>query len=187
MRIPIAFALMMLAPVLARAEVKWHAFDLSPEDKKTVTAGEFTLTVETEPGHGDGCREDYLILTVRSKGLELDRLPFESSYGMCRIAVAEGFLLLKYGVGRGTGAREEHVKILSLTESLAELADVQTSYRVPNDDPKKWYQDLVEYGVKVQASRDYVTIRFRAPALHPGLPAEKIVRLRKESRVRRLD
>jgi hypothetical protein len=119
-------------------------------------------------------REDYLVMTVRVPGQKASEYWFTSSYGFGEIAVQGDVLLLKYGVGRGTFARVEHVRALRL-QRLEELVDVQSSYYILTD-PHDAAPDLFEYRLKIQTERDYTTLSFSLPKPQRGISSEKIVR-----------
>ena len=172
-------ALMVLWPFLASADLKWHQFGVDEGQKQTVTIGAVSMTFETRPVKGEYFPDDNLTMTVLGAGRAQSQLWFTSSYGSGEVAIQDDILLLKYGFGRGTSARVEHVKALALTRSLEELFDVQTSYQVESLDPKQLSPDLVEYRIKVQTNGDYTTFTFWTPAPRKGMPSEKIVRLKK--------
>lgn len=171
---------LVLWPFLAGADVKWHEFAVSEGVKKTMTIGVASVTIETRPIEETAFGEDHLVIIVRRAGRAQMQQWFTSSYGMGAVAIHDDILLLKYGAGRGTSARVEHVKALTLTHSLEELFDVQTSYYVDGRDPKKVSPDSVEYRVKVHTSGDYTSITFWTPKSRRGIPSEKIVRLKND-------
>ena len=165
---------------MAMADVKWHEFDVSLRAKQTMTVSGVAVTIETRDVQDTAFKEDYLVLTVRNNGQKEVKQWFTSSYGLGAVAVEGGFLLLKHGVGRGTSARVEHVKVFRLGSALEELIDVQTSYYVDSGDPKRVSPDVVEYRVNSQTSGDYTTITFSIPKPYQGLPSEKIVKLKND-------
>src|SRR2546422_497691 len=129
MRVPILLALLVLAPALALAEVRWHKFGVA-SDKETIAVGRVTVTVETQKVQNSGFPDD-LIITVVAPGRKPSQLYFTSSYGFGSVAIYRNMLFLKYGIGRGTaGARVEHVKVLRLDHGLDEMVDVQCSYYI---------------------------------------------------------
>ena len=110
------------------------------------------------------------------KGREIERW-FDSSYGSGAVAVYGDLLLLKYGIGRGTCARDEHVKVYKFTrESLEEVCDVQTSYYV--NVPHRTSPDRVDYQVKAARSKGHTVLTFRTGQARHGVPWEKIVMVR---------
>ena len=179
MRIPLILALMILSPVLARADVKWHKFGVSGNDKDTIAVGRVSVTIETREVRDADFREDNLVMRVHAPGQKESQHWFTSSYGMGAIAVHGNVLLLKYGAGRGTYVRVEHIKALRLDHALEEVVDVQSSYYILAN-PHNAAPDLLEYRVKIHSDRDYTTLSFSLPARHKGIPSEKIVRLRND-------
>jgi hypothetical protein len=179
MRIPLFFALMIFCPMLALGDVRWHEFGRAPSDvypiKDTITIGHTILIVDTQTNTDSGFPGDDLILTVRSPGKAARQYYFTSTYGFGAVAIHGDILLLKYGVGRGTGARTDHVKALRLDEDLDELVDVQSSYLVLTD-PHNAMPDLFEYHLKIQTDGGYTTLSFWLPKPQKGIPSEKIVR-----------
>jgi hypothetical protein len=144
MRLSTFIALIVLSPVLVLADLRWHKFGVSGSDKDTMTIGRVSVTVQTREVQEAAFREDYLVMTVRVPGQKATEYWFTSSYGFGGVALHGDVLLLKYGVGRGTFARVEHVRALRLLHSLEELADVQSSYYVLTD-PHNTAPDLFEY------------------------------------------
>ena len=183
MRIPPFFAL-MFCPMLASAGVQWHEFGCSPSDvypiKDTITIGRTILVVDTQTNTDSGFPGDDLILTVRSPGQKARQYYFTSTYGFGAVAIHGDILLLKYGVGRGTGARTDHVKALRLDEHLDELVDVQSSYYVLTD-PHNAMPDLFEYRLAIQTEHGYTTLSFSLPKPQRGIPSEKIVRIKNDT------
>jgi hypothetical protein len=122
-------------------------------------------------------------MTVRVPGQKAREYWFTSSYGFGEIAIHGDpihgdLLLLKYGVGRGTCARVEHVRALRL-RSLEELVDVQSSYFVSTDIHTAT-PDLFEYSLKIQTDWDYTTLSFSLPKPQKGIPSEKIVKIKND-------
>ena len=183
MRISALLALMVLSPVLALADVQWHEFGSSPSDKypikDTITIGHMKLTIEAKTNTDSGFPGDDLILTVRIPGEKSRQYYFTSAYGYGAVAIHGDILLLKYGVGRGTFAREDHVKALRLDYYLHELVDVQSSSYVLTD-PHNAGPDLFEYRLKIQTAGGYTTLTFSLAKPQKGIPSEKIVRLKND-------
>jgi len=180
MRISISIALMVLLPMLALGDVRWHEFDVSGSDRKTITVGRMSVMVETRAVEGAAFKEDNLLITVSVPGQKKREYWFTSSYGMGAVAIHGDVLLLKYGVGRGTFARVEHVRALRLQHSLEELVDVQSSYYVLTD-PHNAAPDLFEYRLKIQTERNYTILSFSLRKPQRGIPSEKIVRLKHDT------
>jgi len=180
MRISVSIALMVLLPMLTLADPQWHKFGVSGSDKDNISIGRVSVTVQTREVHEAAFREDYLVMTVRVPGQKPSEHWFTSSYGFGEVAVHGDVLLLKYGVGRGTFARVEHVRALRFQDGLDELADVQSSYYILTD-PHNAAPDLFEYRVKVRAEAGYTTLSFSLPKRQRGIPSKKIVRLKNDS------
>jgi len=180
MRIFVLLALIVLSPLLASADVKWHAFGIGTVgDKETISVGRVTVTVELQKVQTSGF-PDGLLITVQIKGQKPSQCDFTSSYGSGSVAVQGNLLLLKYGVGTGTaGARVEHVKVLRLDHDLDELADVQCSYWIVTN-PHNASPDLFDYHLKILTDGSYTTLSFRLSKPQKGIPSEKIVRWRNE-------
>lgn len=179
MRFSTFFVLLFLAPVLALADVQWHKFGVSGGDKAAITMGRMSVTVERREVQEAVFREDYLVITVRVPGQKPSEYWFTSAYGYGEVAVQGDLLLLKYGVGRGTFVRVDHVKVLRLLGGLEELVVVQSSYYALTD-LKKEDPVLVEYRLKVQTGGGYTTLSFSLPKPQRGVPSEKIVRLKND-------
>ena len=180
MRLLISIALVILLPTLALADVRWHKFDVSGGDKNTITLGRVTVTVQTRKVQEAAFREEYLVMTVRAPGQKPSEYWFTSSYGYGEVAVHGDVLLLKYGIGRGTFARVEHVRALRFRDGLEELADVQSSYYILADRHNP-APDLFEYRLKIQTEAGYTTLSFSLSKRQRGIPSEKIVKLKNDS------
>ena len=184
MRIFILLALMVFSPLLVLADVQWHEFGRSPSDvypiKDTITIGQTVLIVDTQTNTDSNFPGDDLILTVRSPGKEVRQYYFTSTYGFGAFAIHGDILLLKYGVGRGTGARTDHVKALRMNRDLDELVDVQSSCLVLTN-PHNAMPDLFEYRLDVQTEHGYTTLSFSLPKRQRGIPSEKIVRIKNDA------
>ena len=118
-------------------------------------------------------------MTVHVPGQTSSEYWFESAYGFGEVAIHGDVLLLKYGIGRGTFVRVDHVRALRLHDGLEELVDVQSSYYVLTD-PKKSDPDLIRYRLKVQTKGGYTTLSFSLPKPQKGIPSEKIVRFKND-------
>jgi hypothetical protein len=168
------FAL-FLWPALAHAEIRWQKIFVGSEgDKQSLKIGNVVLKFRTQDDRNFDFKEDHLIMAVQIGSQKSDDYSFESSYGEGEVAIDADLLLLKYGVGRGTFARVEHVRVLRL-QSLEELVDVQSSYYVLTN-PHNAAPDLIEYQLKIQRGHDYTTLFFSLPKKQCGIPSEKIVR-----------
>ena len=179
MRASTLLVLLFLWPALAIAEVQWHKVFVGGEgDKQSLKIDGVSLMIQTRDLRDADFKEDYLVMTVSVSGKKPSEYWFTSSYGQSEVAIQGNILLLKYGVGRGTYARVEHVRALRL-QNLEELVDVQSSYYVLID-PKKADPDLLEYRLKIQTRDGYTTLSFSLPKPQKGIPSEKIVRLKND-------
>jgi hypothetical protein len=178
MRFSTLIALMFASPILAFAGVQWHKFGSSGCDANNFTIGGVLVTVQTRQVQEAAFRDDYLVMTVRVPGQKPSEYWFESAYGFGEVAIHRDLLLLKYGVGRGTFVRVDHVRALRLHD-LDELVDVQSSYYVLTD-PHNAAPDLFHYRLKIQTEGGYTTLSFSLPKPQKGIPSEKIVRLKND-------
>jgi hypothetical protein len=177
----IALVLIILAsqPVLFGAALTWHEFGLTEGKQKVITAGNATITLMTRDTGERAFAEDHLVLKAHVRGGRTIEEWLDSSYGTGAVAAYDSLLLVKYGVGRGTCAREEHVRVYRLTrDSLDELCDVQTSYWVNSLKPDRTSPDLVEYHIKVGKSHGYTVLSFCIPYPRRGMPSEKRVMIK---------
>jgi hypothetical protein len=179
MRASTLLLLLFLWPALAFADVRWQKFFVGGEgDRQSLKIGRVALTVRTREVRNADFKEDHLVMTVQVGDQKPDEYWLESSYGQGEVAIDGDLLLIKYGVGRGTFARVEHVRALRL-HTLEELVDVQSSYYVLTD-PKKADPDLVVYRLKIQTGDGYTTLSFSLPKPRKGIPSEKVVRLKND-------
>jgi hypothetical protein len=172
-------ALIVVCPMLTASEVTWHDFVRSLHEKETIDIGHISMTIEEQKDSRSYFPSDDLVITVRQPGRDSSQLQFTASYGDASVAIYGNMLLLKYGVGRGTaGGQVKHIKVLRLDDTLDELVDVQSSYWIVTN-PHNVSPDEFDYQLKVQIEGDYTTFIFSLPKPRYGLPAEKIVRIRK--------
>lgn len=171
--------LVVLSPLLAIADVQWHKFDSNAGDKKAFTLGRVEIIIEVRKIQTSGFLDD-LLMTVKTPGQKPRQHYFTSAYASGAVAIQGNILLLKYGVGRGTFAREEHIKALRLDYYLQELADVQSSYYVLTD-PNNAAPDLFEYQARIQEAGGYTTLTLWLPKPQKGIPSEKIVRWKNDA------
>lgn len=176
MRIILLSSLMILAPMLAIADLQWH--DFGAAKKQTITFGHATVSIESKPP--DTVFTDDFVLTLQTPGQKARQYYFSSSYGSGSVAVYNDLLLLKYRVGGGTHAGDDHIKILRLDYYLAELADIQSSCWVLTN-PHNAAPDLFEYRLKIQTGGGYTTFILTLPKPQRGIPSEKIVRLKNDA------
>lgn len=179
MRFSIYLALMFLWSVTVLADVQWHDFGHSGRDKETIQMGRISVTIEAQTNSPSYFPWDDLVITVRQPGRDSSQLQFTSAYGFGSVAVYGNILLLKYGVGRGTTTRVDHIKALQLDRDLDELADVQSSFYFLTN-PHNATPELFEYRFNIQTEGSYTTLSFTMPKRQPGIPSEKIVRLKKD-------
>lgn len=175
MKTSVILTLLLLCPFLALADVNWHPY----EEHTKIKIGRVEITIETRESSETGFQGDDLILTVRGPGQPESHYWFTSSYGFGSVAIQGKILLLKYGVGRGTAVRVDHVKALRLDRGLIELADVQTSYRF-EPAPKDLDSKIVEYGLKAQTDGSYTTLTISLRKPQRGLPTQKILRIKND-------
>jgi hypothetical protein len=174
MRALVGLLVFVMLPTLASAEVHWHRFDVSLTTTQSIKVGSVSLTVRRREVRNADFEEDHLLIVMRRPGKPEMEEWFDSSYGMGAVAIQDGVLLVKYGRGRGTAAREEFVRIIHL-EQLVEVADVKVSYYVNAEHSKTYSPDLVEYRVESRAKDGYTSISFLAPKRLRGLPSEKVM------------
>lgn len=175
----VLLTLVILSPLLAMADVQWHKFDSSAGDKETFSLGRVEITIEVRKVQTSGFPDD-LLMTVKTPGQKPRQHYFTSAYASGAVAINGNILLLKYGVGRGTFAREDHITALRLDYYLQELVDVQSSYYVLTD-PHNAAPDLFEYQVKIQEAGGYTTLTLWLPKPQKGIPSEKIVRWKNDA------
>jgi hypothetical protein len=171
--------LLFVSHLSAVADVQWHKFGVSDNETVAIHIGRISVTVQTREVQGAAFREDHLVMTVRVPGQKPSEYWFSSAYGYGEVALHGDLLLLKYGVGRGTFVRVDHVKALQLKDSLEELVDVQSSYYVLTD-PKKADPDLLEYRLNIQTGGGCTTLSFSLRKRQQGFPSEKLVRLKND-------
>lgn len=168
-------------PLLLTAGLKWREFDLSAGGEKRVTTGKAKITIETRATEEQTFKEDHLSLTAHVAERKGIHTWFDSSYGSGAVALHGDLLLLKYGVGRGTCARDEHVRIYKLgADSLQKLCDVQTSYYVNSLKPHTTSPDRIDYQVKAEVLHGYTVFTFWTADRGRGLPAEKKVMVKND-------
>ena len=123
MRTFIVLALMALLAPAARADLPWHDFG-KDDQKDTIAIGRVTMVIEERTNSASAFPGDDLVMTVQSAGQKPAQYFFTSAYGFGSVAIYKNVLFLKYGIGRGTSAREDHVKVLRLDRHLDEVVDV---------------------------------------------------------------
>lgn len=179
MRIILLSSLMILAPMLAFGDLRWYKFG-DPDGKRQIFKfGSATVSIQAENISDAPYPGDDLVLILQMPGQKARQYNFNSAYGYGSVTVYRNLLLLKYGVGRGTFVREDHVKILQLDYYMTESADITSSSWVLTD-PHNAAPDLFEYQLKVQTAGGYTTFIFTLPKPQRGIPSEKIVRLKND-------
>lgn len=171
---------LLFSPLWVLAEVSWHKFDGS--EGRTIAMGLVSVSISPREVQETAFREDYLAMTVCMPDQKPSEYWFQSAYGYGEVAVQGDLLLLKYGVGRGTSVRVDHVKVFRLRDGLKELVDVQSSYHV-SIEPQEGdsiFTVLAEYRLKIQTDGGYTTLSFSLPGPQRGLPTEKIVSLKND-------
>jgi hypothetical protein len=180
MRALLVLAILGCPLLVGAAELKWHEIGVGGQgETQTTNIGPVSITLQTRDVPNADFKEDHLVLTVHIPGKPEMEEWFASSYGQAGVAIHGDLLFLKYGVGRGTCAREHHVKILKLSHRLHELADVHSSFYIDRNRKKK-QPEFIEYQVRAQVHRAYTTVTFRTPDRIPGIPSEKIVTFNNE-------
>jgi len=117
-----------LASIPCHAEIEWRDFEItSYEDKPQFTLGNYTcgLRAIKDPQRDRG---ESLELIVRDENMKEAKESFTSSYGMVSFAIDGDLLLIKYGTGRGTCVRTEHVRVFKIGDSLTKLGEFPVSY-----------------------------------------------------------
>jgi len=89
--------------------------------------------------------EDNLKLVVKTEKSKQIELPFCSSYGRAEVSVErdtknQDFVLLHYGLGRGTNAREGFVKVFRVGARLEERETIRVS--APSGSTSRWFYDV---------------------------------------------
>lgn len=110
------------------AEIEWRDFEItSYEEKPQFTLGDYTcgLRAIQDPQRDRG---ESLELTVRDENMKEATERFTSSYGMLSLAIDGDLLLLKFGTGRGTCVRTEHLRVFKIGTSLTKLGEFPLSY-----------------------------------------------------------
>jgi hypothetical protein len=179
MRTIILSVLIILSPALALADLQWHRFG-DTGDKRMIKFGRATVSIEPQEAPDASFPEDDLVLTLQMPNQKPRQYYFNSAYGYGAIAVYGDMLLIKYGVGRGTFARVDHIKALRLDYYLTELMDIQSSCYVLTD-PHNAAPDLFEYQLKVQTDDGYTTFVFKLPKPQRSMPSEKIVKIKDDA------
>jgi hypothetical protein len=176
----VVLALTVLLPPAARAaDLQWHDFGKT-DQRDTIPLGRVTIVVEERTNSASGSPGDDLVMTVQSAGEKPTQYSFTSAYGFGSVAIYKNVLFLKYGVGRGISAREDHVKVLRLDRQLDQVVDVQSSCYVLTS-PHNTAPDLFEYRLKVSSNDKFTTLVLSLPKSQKGIPTQKIVRWKNDT------
>jgi hypothetical protein len=155
------------------AELKWHDFGSEP---RTCDLGGVTVKTRVDYGDTNVFHGDHFVLTLQRGTNTVQEFDLISSYGECSLAARGNLLFVKYGVGRGTFVRTEHICVYQL-DGLEELADVTCSLYV--NQPGKEDPVRVSYRVELRESKKGTTLVLTLPKAYPGCPREKSVFLSK--------
>jgi hypothetical protein len=166
-------------------DTKWKSFDCSAGDEFNLSFGQYIATIKSRDIHLPAPdREDKLTMIIRKGNETILKHDFISSYGRGQILIKSGYIFLEYGIGRGTGVREEHVKAYSLLaeyeyiEEPVEIFEVQKSYRLPPHKPiaSPYY---VEYKVRFIEDKENLKVVFYGAEKGYGIPERKEIILKK--------
>ena len=167
-----------------RERLQWKSFDASCGCDFEFSFPELTVSIRQQtPSSSTSFREDNLCMIVRRRDGRVMKQDFISSYGEGRLLLKGGYLFLEYGIGRGTGVREEHIKAYApfaddaTVDPLVEVFDFQKSYRVFS--PSYAGTNLIEYKVKVIEDKESVRVILHGVKKGFGLPERKEILLKK--------
>ncbi len=143
----------------------WHDFDIGSHEASETKVDEWMVRISPREVRGAPFREDNLEISLTRKASSGRGIWFSSSYGTGSFAVDGRLVFLRYGIGRGTFAREQHVKIYLIDDvySLEELADVKVSAYVESPGPGKGDPVLMEYAMRTTREGDATTVTFVPP------------------------
>ena len=164
---------------------KWKSFDCSAGEEFNLPFDQYIVTIKPRGINLPAPeREDNLTMIV-SKGKEtIVKHDFISSYGSGKILITSGYLFLEYGIGRGTGVREEHIKAYTLLADYeylkepVEVFDIQESYRLPPHRPMAgpYY---VAYKVRFIEDKENLKVVFYGAEKSYGIPERKEIIFKK--------
>jgi hypothetical protein len=166
---------------------QWKSFDGTAAAESTFSFPQLVITIKPYSHSASPFKEDNLTMVIKKQDGTVIEHEFVSSYGSCSIFVKSGYLFLEYGIGRGPGVREEHIKAYTLgaqyeyIKELVEVFDVQKSYRFPNPEPVA-YPAYVEYKVRVVEDKDDLKVILYDAQKGFGVPERKEIILKKYSK-----
>jgi len=164
---------------------EWKSFDSSAGDEFTFSFGQYIVTIKPRDINLPAPdREDNLTMIIKKGKETIVKHDFISSYGSGKILIKSGYIFLEYGIGRGTGVREEHIKAYTLMAKYefikepVEVFEVQKSYMFP---PLKRMAGLypVEYKVRLVEDKDNLKVFFYGAEQGFGIPESKVIILKK--------
>jgi hypothetical protein len=165
-------------------KVEWKAFDASAGGEFDFSFGKYNISIKPGEHATSPFREDNLTMIIKKGNDTIIKHDFVSSYGRGKILIKSGYIFLEYGVGRGTGVREEHIKAFTLLAQYeyikepVEVFDVQKSYRFPNPKPVA-YPAYVEYKVRFVEDKDNLKVILYGGEKEFGIPEKKEILLEK--------
>lgn len=183
MKTVILLAILTLNPPCLKAGLAWHEFDVTDHVPRRIDLDGPVVEVVQRDVKGAAFKEDNLKLTFIRKGSRNCDIWFTSSYGTGSVAMEGRLLFLRYGIGRGTLAREEHVRIylIGKADDLEELADVKVSSYMDLPGSKSNDPTLVEYQIQIGADKTQTTIAFIPPSIKGvSLPEKSVSVILKE-------
>jgi hypothetical protein len=177
MKTGILLAILMLYSPCLKAEMAWHDFDATAHVPWKIDLNGSMIEVVHRDVEDAAFKEDHLQLSFNRNGSPKCDIWFTSSYGAGSIALEGRFLFLRYGIGRGTFAREDHVRIYLVTKAnpLEEMADVKVSSYVDIPGLKSSDPTLVQYQIQITEDKTSATITFNPPSVSGISLPKKIV------------
>ena len=158
---------------------KWKSFECSAGDGFHLSFGQYVVTVKPQDINLPAPdREDKLTMIIKKGNDTILKHDFISSYGSGRILIKSGYIFLEYGIGRGTGVREEHIKCYTLLADYeyikepVEIFEVQKSYRLPPHKPIVGFY-YVEYKVSLIEDKQNLKVVFYGAEKGYGIPERK--------------
>lgn len=143
----------------------WHDFDISSHEASVTKVDGWIVRISPRDVREAAFREDHLELAISRAESTGHGVWFSSSYGTGSFAVDGRLLFLRYGTGRGTFAREQHVKVFQIgnTDTLEELVDVKVAAYLEPGAPEKGDPVLMEYAVQTTREGTTTTVSFLPP------------------------
>ena len=183
----LAFVLVASIPASAQntSNQKWKAFDCSAGDVFNFSFGQYVVTIRpSDINLPAPDREDKLTMIIRKGNGTIVKKDFISSYGSGKIIIKSGYIFLEYGIGRGTGVREEYIKAYTLLAEYeyikepVEVFEIQKLYRLPPHEPIASLYPI-EYKVRFIEQKDNLKVVFYGAEKGYGLPESKEIILKK--------